>query len=166
MRKNRQQTHCNQEKQLIRITDLEGACEQTILEEQVDSFRSLSDFRQIYYLRGDRLYYKRKNKEAVLISEQASSLCMNQAGDMIFFLKKTDSRKVVFCSTDGNKPEPVDIGKQVTQLKEWNFGVVVQSISDAGIKAYYNVSGKEFTYLIDGVDIVGQDNNSYEYRRN
>ncbi len=154
--------YCNQEKQLVRVTGLEGDCKQTILEEQVETFRPLSDFRQIYYLKGDRLYYKQKNKEAVLISEQASDLCVNQAGDMVFFLKETNSGKAVYCSTDGNTPEPMDIGEQVTGLMEWNFGVVVQSVSDHETKAYYNISGSEFSYLIDGVTMIREDSTSFK----
>lgn len=156
--------YCNQAKQLIKITDFEGNCEQTILEEQVDAFRPLSDFTRIYYLMGSKLYYKSKNREAVLISEQASNLCRNQAGDTIFFLKDMGNEKAVYSSTDGKKPEPVMVGEQVTGLKEWNFGVVVQCVSDHETKAYYNLSGSEFTYLIDGVDMISQEDTSHKLR--
>jgi hypothetical protein len=140
---------------LVKVHNLSGKWKQNTLAHQVDSFETSDDLSQIYYISENNLYFLKNKEEPVLISDNASNLCINQVGDTAYFLKNyTDGKGILYRSLAGNTAEPIQGGEDVVSVEEWNHGVIYQKYIKSIYSAFYNSKGREFTTLIDGFYIT------------
>jgi hypothetical protein len=138
-------------RRLIKVSDLSGKCNQQSLADKVDSFATSDDFSQLYYISGNRLYYKKQEEKAIMINDNASNIYINQDGDTAFFLQNyTAGSGTLLYSIAGSKPEPVADGDGVSSIQEWNYGIIYQKFFNGTNTVFYNSKGKEFTFLMDG----------------
>jgi hypothetical protein len=149
----------NADRDLMRVNNLDGTWgEDKIAAAIDDSIVSSNDLSKVYYLKDNQLYYLFKKEEPVLITEGASNLCINQAGDTAYVLKNSSTgTTMVYYSVNGGKLEVVPESEGVLGLMEWNFGVIYQKRMDGRYAAFYNSKGTKFNLLVDGVDFFQQD---------
>jgi hypothetical protein len=149
----------NADRDLMRVNNLDGTWEQDKIAAAIDdSIASSNDLSKIYYLMDNQLYYLFKQKEPLLITDDASNLCINQAGDTAYVLKNNSSGSaMVYYCVNGGKLEVVPESEGVIGLKEWNFGIIYQKRIDGRNAVFYNSKGTKFNLLVDGVDFFQQD---------
>ncbi|MDF2945283.1 MAG: hypothetical protein K0S01_4141 [Herbinix sp.] len=147
------------DRNLMMVKDLDGEWLQDKLVEAIDdSIAASNDLSKIYYLKDKQLYYKHNSKEPILITDSASNLCINQAGDTAYFLKDYNTdHATLFYSVNGGEAEAVPDSTGVIGLKEWNFGVIYQKKIDGKHAVFYSSKGSKFNLLVDGVDFFQQD---------
>jgi hypothetical protein len=148
------------DRNLMKVSRLNGECKQEIICSEIDdSFISSGDLSKIYYLKEKQLYYMNGNESPVMITNNVSDLCSNQAGDTAYFLKNynLESGFLSLCySKDGGEVEPVPGGNNVVGVKEWNFGVIYQKELNGIETVFYNTKGTKFNFLLEGVDFFEQ----------
>jgi hypothetical protein len=149
----------NADSDLIRVNNLDGTWEQDKIAAAIDdSIAASNDLSKVYYLKDKQLYYLFKKEEPVLISDDASNLCINQAGDTAYVLKSSSTgTTMVYYSVNGGELEVVPESEGVLGLMEWNFGVIYQKRMDGRYATFYNSKGTKFNLLVDGVDFFQQD---------
>jgi hypothetical protein len=63
---------------------------------------------------------------------------------------KNGSGTLYYC-IDGGEPQNVPGGMNVSQVLEWNQGIIYQKTVDGKYNTYYSTQGTEFKQLLDGV---------------
>jgi hypothetical protein len=148
------------DRNLMKVNNLTGERGQELISEEIDdTIISAGDLSQIYYLKDQQLYYRNNNEEPVMITDGVSSLCSNQAGDTVYFLKdyNLESGFLVLCySKDGGEAKRVPDGDDVVGVKEWNFGVIFQKERKGTETVFYSTKGSKFKLLLEGVDFFEQ----------
>lgn len=149
----------NADRDLMRVNNLDGIWGEDIIAAAIDdSIAASNDLSKVYYLKDKQLYYLFKKEEPVLISDDASNLCINQAGDTAYVLKSSSTgTTMVYYSVNGGELEVVPESEGVLGLMEWNFGVIYQKRMDGRYATFYNSKGRKFNLLVDGVDFFQQD---------
>ncbi len=143
------------EERLIKVSDLGGEETLEVMANDVSDFKVTKDISQIYFLRGQNLYFLDKKNEERLISENVRSLCMNYNRDTVFFLKDyTGGKGTLYYSQNGLSAVPVEGGMNVTGVKEWNFGVIYQKFINNSSAMFYNREGKDFVFIMDGLNLL------------
>ncbi len=147
------------ENDLIQMTDLKGSRQSTVLTDHIQLFRASEDLSRIYFVKYGQLYYRTKNGEEHLISENVSNMALNQKGDTLFFLKDYENNTgTLYYTINGSEPVAVETGEAVKGLKEWNFGVIYQKEVNGADAVFYNTQGTDFTFIMDGVDFLSAVN--------
>ncbi len=152
--------YLDQEQQLIKASELRGEIRKVVLATAVTDYEILKDTSKIYYLQDKTLYYLEGKKKERRISENVEELCLNAKGDTVFFLKDyKEGKGTLYYSHKGLAEAPVVGGMNVTNLGEWNFGVIYQKTINNSNAVFYNRAGTKFTFIMDGIDLLSTEQN-------
>jgi hypothetical protein len=144
---------------LLKVTEVMKPGEAKVWAEGVTEYKASPDLSEVYYLRGQDLYYKTDQSEEQLISKDVKDLSMNHEGDTIFFLQNYQGGKgTLFYSTNGASAKAIEGGNNVIGVKEWNFGVIYQKFVNGSNAVFYNTQGNEFLFIMDGLNLLNGDN--------
>jgi hypothetical protein len=137
---------------VMKVSDLKGGCRKDTYIEHADSFVPTNDLSKVYYTDHNYLYFLNEKGKAVKVTDNVLNIFLNADGDTAFLFKdyKNGSGTLYYC-IDGGEPQNVPGGMNVSQVLEWNQGIIYQKTVDGKYNTYYSTQGTEFKQLLDGV---------------
>jgi hypothetical protein len=148
----------NTKHQLVEFKDLPNRSIEIVWAEGVEEYRVAPDQSQVYYLKGKELYYKKRGRDEIRVDDNVRSICSNASGDILFYLKDyTGGKGKVYYSKNGAAAAALEDGEGVSEIAEWNYGVVLQKLVNDRNAAFYNTNGLKFAFIMDGVDFIDED---------
>ncbi len=144
--------YLNPERKVMRISDLTGQGVEEAYISNANSFIASGDLSEVYYLDSDQLYYKKGDSEPKQVADNVSSLYWNtDQTQALFEADKQSSKSVLYSSSHGEEPEVVlDYGNHIIQ--KLNYGVSVETMTNAGYEVYYNTDGNQLKQIVDNMD--------------
>ncbi len=124
---------------IMKVEDLKGNFKADTLVSQADICVAAGDLSEVYYLLGDKLYYKYDQSDPKPVAERIYNIYGNTDHTGVFFMNNYSGAKgTLYYSTNGNEPVTVIEEAMIRQITETQIGIVVRSNRN---EYYYNPEG-------------------------
>jgi hypothetical protein len=139
---------------VLRVTNLKGNFTKATILENVDTVITSEDLKKIYYKRKNQLYYMDENYSEKKIKDDVNQVVLNPSGDIAFFtMSGFRGASPLYYSFNGSEAQPVEDCEAVTDLVNWNQGVIIYKEVGGIFSTYYNREGAKFHLLLGGHNV-------------